>query len=106
MRYSGEHMDLIALQDMRAQTATDGISIYRIDTKTGYPACTMLRTNGLTVYQPRFYHNGVPTELRFENNVLTRYRECGVGLSQWAVGSTKDYEAILADYAFQVKALT
>lgn len=100
LHYDGEYVDLIAESEFQ-QKISNGLSVKKIQRDTGFLACAALSSNGKEMVYPKFIYEGVPVQLRFENDVLTGYRPtCNgevlnlLGRHNWDTLSAEDRSAI------------
>ena len=100
LHYDGEYVDLIAESEFQ-QEITNGLSVKKVQRDTGFLICAALSSNGKEVVYPKFIYEGVPVQLRFENDVLTGYRPTYngevlnlLGRHNWDTLSSEDRLAI------------
>ena len=110
--YDGLYIDLVQEADYQnyldnGDSAVDS-HIIKISNDTGYLACASASSGDLEIVYPKFVHEGVPVELRFENRVLTGYRLTYEGEIQSMLGAreqialTEDDQTTIEDVAFEL----
>ena len=110
--YDGLYIDLVQEADYQnyldnGDSAADS-HIIKISNDTGYLACASASSGDLEIVYPKFVHEGVPVELRFENRVLTGYRLTYEGEIQSMLGAreqialTEDDQTTIEDVALEL----
>ena len=110
--YDGLYIDLVQEADYQnyldnGDSAVDS-HIIKISNDTGYLACASASSGDLEIVYPKFVHEGVPVELRFENRVLTGYRLTYEGEIQSMLGAreqialTEDDQTTIEDVALEM----